>query len=77
MNEFDCISRIVVSLVCSLESFRYALLNFMRKSYPLEMFINAELRTGLRMRPWVVLTEPGTDSGEGLPVPAHAELLPF
>lgn len=59
MNEFNCISRIVISLLCSLETFHYTLLNFMRKLYSLEVIINVEIHTGL-MGPWVVLGEPGT-----------------
>lgn len=60
MNEFNCISRTVISLMCSLESFRYTLLSFMRKLYTLEMLINMEIHTGLQTVPWVVLREPGT-----------------
>lgn len=59
MNEFNCISRNVISLLCSFETFRYTLLNFMRKLYTLEMIINVEIHTGL-IGPWVALGEPGT-----------------
>lgn len=47
MNEFNCISRIVINLLCSLETFHYALLNFMRKLYTLEMIMNVEIHTSL------------------------------
>lgn len=60
MNEFNCISRTVISLMYSLESFRYTLLSFMRKLYTLEMLINMEIHTGLQTVPWGVLREPGT-----------------
>lgn len=59
MNEFNCISRNVISLLCSFETFCYTLLNFMRKLYTLEMIINVEIHTGL-IGPWVALGEPGT-----------------
>lgn len=58
MNYFNCISRLMISLMCSRESFSYTLLSFMRNLYTLEMSINVEIHTGLQMSPMQVLRKP-------------------
>lgn len=58
MNGCFNISRIVINLLCSLETFCYTLLNFMRKLYTLEMIINVEFTQSNGSL--VVLGEPGT-----------------
>lgn len=68
MNCFNCISRMMIGLTFSLESFSYTLLGLMRKLYTLEVSLMGRFTQVSGWAPWwhpVERAQYGTDSGVG------------